>query len=457
MLNFSTEAKKYSNPEDLATAFLGRYYEEKPIEYPINPFRMLKEQGILFVIAQLNNLEGCYIPADGQEDIPLVGINVNRPITRQRFTAAHELCHHFRDCCEQINCFSGSEQKRERFAEKFAAALLMPLRELRNQVNKRKKGNYVSFSDVLEIADYFGVSFQACLFRIAYIVHAIDGDTEPEALKKRANSFGPDKKRKNLNMSYRQLYEGLIDCYKDQLSFKPTEYAKRLFQNRYIYSDSRMEGLSVTREQASEIVNDLRLNKTDSQYSEQFSEVYMSIAGHYDMYQSIFDMTKSDSFDLFFPLFTLHKKLFSYYPYASFGGATRTTNTLVLGAKFETVDYNSIMPELAKLDTEVKSLFAERRNIAMIDYIKQVARIHHRITVIHPFPEGNGRTSRAFMNAQLIVAGITPLYVTIEDKKEYVDALSKADRENFYDDLYELLYRLIIRCSAELNCDYGIV
>ena len=79
---------------------------------------------------------------------------------------------------------------------------LMPISELRAQVNKRRNSNRtISMDDVLEIADYFGVSFQTCLFRIAYLIHAIPGNTEANELRKRATKYGPDKERKRRHMT----------------------------------------------------------------------------------------------------------------------------------------------------------------------------------------------------------------------------------------------------------------
>ncbi len=453
MMQVWIEAEQYSDPEQMASAYLSKYFGNQKIEYPINPFKMLKDEGILFSLMDFKKLEGVYIPANSSGDVPVVGINANRPITRQRFSAAHELCHHFRDANKQITCPIGSKSNIEKYAEGFAAALLMPINELRAQVNKRKNSNRnVSMDDVLEIADFFGVSFQACLFRIAYLIHAIPGNTEPDELRKRSMRYGPEKERRRRHMTYTRLYSDLIDCYQEQLAFKPTDYARYVFQNEYIYNDSRMEGLDVTIEQASEIVTDLRLNMQNSKYCSQKEEdeVNMSIAGHYKMYQEIFAEPIKDSLDVYY-MFSLNKYLFSYYPYPEFGGSVRQNNTLVLGAKFETVDYHEIFNELTKVDEEIRFFFAKKLEINMSDYIKHVVRTHHKITVIHPFPEGNGRTSRAFMNVQFVRAGITPIYIRMEDKREYVAALSRADLCGDYDELYEIIFKLVLRSCIDLH------
>lgn len=178
-----------------------------------------------------------------------------------------------------------------------------------------------------------------------------------------------------------------------------------MFQNEYIYNDSRMEGVDVTLEQAAEIVTDLRLNAQNSEYCTEENEAFVSIAGHYLMYQNIFAVPVSDQIDVY-DLFQLNRELFSKYPFPEVGGNVRQNNTLVLGTKFETVDYQDVFNELDKLNNEVKAVFSKRQGMTISEYIQFVARTHHRITVIHSFQDGNGRTSRAFMNVQLVRAGI---------------------------------------------------
>lgn len=359
-MQFQTEAKRFTDPEEMAAVYLTKYFGNDEIEYPINPFQMLKDEGILFSLRDFKKLEGVYIPQSSDDDIPAVGINWNRPITRQRFTAAHELCHHFRDANKQISCpIGGNKTTIELFADKFAAALLMPINELRHQVNKRRKNHKnISSDDVLEIADFFGVSFEAALFRIAYQIHAIDGNTEPNELRKRIRKYKPEKVRRSRHMTYTKLFSGLIDSYQEQFMFAPTNYAMFLFQNEYIYNDSRMEGLEITLEKAAEIVTDLRLHAQNSDYctEDKSNEAFLSIAGHYDMYQEIFAQPVKDTLSVY-DSFRLNQKLFSYYPNPEFGGSSRKNNTLVLGAKFETVDYHDIFAELGKVETDVKDFF----------------------------------------------------------------------------------------------------
>ncbi len=171
-------AKSGATSEELATAFRCSYFANRPITYPVNPFQMLRDTGVVFSFRPFSGYEGVYIPSDSEAEHAVVGINIDRPITRQRYTAAHELCHHLKDrSIPATLCPIGSRATIERYAEQFAAELLMPREELLRQVEQYARDGHVNFDDVLRIAVYFGVSFEACLYQLAYELGVIAGDT----------------------------------------------------------------------------------------------------------------------------------------------------------------------------------------------------------------------------------------------------------------------------------------
>lgn len=450
MSDFYSTTKDINNAEQLAASYLRHYFKGREIAYPINPFQMLIDEGVEFAIRDFGKLEGVFIPAKDQEDIPIVGINLNRPITRQRFTAAHELCHYLKDSNEQICPIIGSKSAIEKFADRFASGILMPLGELRTQVRRRSKNGHVDFDDILEIADYFGVSFESCVYRVAYLIHAVQGNTEASELKKRINQYKPDTKRKMRGYNNVPLYEGLLDSYEHALKFIPNEFARNVFQNNYIYNDSRMEGVDIDIETAAEIVTDIRLSKQSSQFCIEENEAFLSIAGHAAMYSFIFEEPVPDKCSVFDTV-ALHRRLYSCYPYPEYGGQFRDNNALVLGAKFETADHKDIYSMMIKIDEKVKSVFEKRDEISISEYIKTATQLHHELTVIHPFGDGNGRTLRAFFNVMMVRNKFTPVYIKAEDKDEYVEALAAADKFADYAPLFEFFSRAILRTNVELT------
>lgn len=67
--------------------------------------------------------------------------------------------------------------------------------------------------------------------------------------------------------------------------------------------------------------------------------------------------------------------------------------------------------------------------------------IHAWLTHIHPFIDGNGRTSRAFGNLELIKAGYPPIILRKKERDRYIDALAASDSggdiRSFFDIIFE--------------------
>ena len=59
--------------------------------------------------------------------------------------------------------------------------------------------------------------------------------------------------------------------------------------------------------------------------------------------------------------------------------------------------------------------------------IEYAAIAHYRLVYIHPFVDGNGRTSRLLMNLRLIQAGYPPVIIKVQDRFTYYDALETAN------------------------------
>lgn len=58
---------------------------------------------------------------------------------------------------------------------------------------------------------------------------------------------------------------------------------------------------------------------------------------------------------------------------------------MVIGAKFNTLDYQDVMKELIKLDETIQFLEAHYLELNKSEIVKQIVIVHHRLTVIHPF------------------------------------------------------------------------
>lgn len=77
--------------------------------------------------------------------------------------------------------------------------------------------------------------------------------------------------------------------------------------------------------------------------------------------------------------------------------------------------------------------------------IKIAADAHYKLVSIHPFSDGNGRTSRLLMNLLLMQQGFPPAIVRKEDRLAYINSLEKAQKGNGLDDFYNLIYEAVDR------------
>lgn len=379
----------FYKPEILAKKVLEIYFSQRIPSYPIDPFDILKQMNVVYQFRDFKDLEGIYIVPEDEDDIAIVGINNNRPVTRQRFTAAHELCHHIKDKNESSICPIDGREKNpiEKYADKFASELLMPTEELKKQVEKFENNGYVSFENIIYIADYFGVSFEACVFNIAYKLNKVEGDIEPSKLKKRINKFKPDKKRIELGLKKydSSLLRNIINSY-DYFYNNESKAVWYKFKNDFIYNENRLEGVNIDREDVAEILTDIRIYKQNSEYCKSEYKDIIEVVGHASIYDFLLETEEPISI---FKLLKLHTMLFQFAPFPEAAGKIRNSNNFVTEAKFETVDYNNIINELLKLEEKLKELINKMNNMSTAEYVEEAVKIHHRITVIHPFIDGN--------------------------------------------------------------------
>lgn len=437
--------------EVLANRIINQLKVEGNLSFPIDPFYLLSRFNIDYKLLNFDTLEGIYIVPDNDEDGAIVGINKNRPISRQRFTAAHEICHHIKDRqLEYILCpIDGRKNNIEKFADLFASFLLMPPEYMQEQINLYEKDGYVSFDDALKISSYFGTSFQSCVYTLAYRCNRIEGDIERKTLRKRIDKFKPDRRKIELSLVDNTLLlkKQLINSY-SFVNYVGEDIKWYKFKNFYIANEERLEGSMLEFEEIFKIITDLRFNKQDSIYCHSDFQHVIETAGQVAIFDYIFDPNVGPTL---IQLKTLHKKLYQFSLFPEYSGTYRTTNNYVNKSKLETTSYSSIYAEVFLVEKDIEELLINIHSYSHSDFIEKAALIHHKITAIHPFDDGNGRVSRSILNWLLNLKGIYPIFVTLEKKGLYLRALEHADQTRNVDLLTSFIIDEIIESDMILN------
>jgi len=79
----------------------------------------------------------------------------------------------------------------------------------------------------------------------------------------------------------------------------------------------------------------------------------------------------------------------------------------------------------------------------------EVFHAHFRLTAIHPFGDGNGRTARLLMNLLLIRRGYPPIAVRPEDRARYLAALERASLAEDLAPFQRLMHERLAETLAE--------
>ena len=98
------------------------------------------------------------------------------------------------------------------------------------------------------------------------------------------------------------------------------------------------------------------------------------------------------------------------------GGIYRNVEVRITGAK-----HKPPMPN--EMYQQIKNFYADMPYKENGNDIELAAWTHAEFVKIHPFVDGNGRTSRMIMNYQLMASGFLPVSIAKENRLEYFEAL----------------------------------
>ena len=154
----------------------------------------------------------------------------------------------------------------------------------------------------------------------------------------------------------------------------------------------------------------------------------------------------------------IHKEIWKDI-WPEIAGEYRTENLEITGSKLRLPHYSEVPCLMDEADKEIARRILEigddckgiiigfeEVNNELIECIDKVvtlsAWMHHAITCIHPFREGNGRSARLAANLILERYGLVGISVKIEkeNKDTYHQALVQIDRMKDYKPLKDLIY-----------------
>lgn len=117
-----------------------------------------------------------------------------------------------------------------------------------------------------------------------------------------------------------------------------------------------------------------------------------------------------------------------------YAGVYRDQQVFISGAK-----HIPPAPFLIKDEMEQLMAWYENAETKKLHPVVRGAMLHAVFVGIHPFIDGNGRTSRLLLNLELMKGGYPPIVIKVENRLAYYEALDKAHTQKEYEDFIMLV------------------
>lgn len=198
-------------------------------------------------------------------------------------------------------------------------------------------------------------------------------------------------------------------------------YALQSFENdflvRFTYDSTAIEGNTLTIE---ETRNLLLYEKTPD--GKTLREIYEQINNKKAFSYIAHEIKKGRDLDEEI-ICHIHKQLVENI---FLGGTYRQNNVYIQGAKHECPDYRQLPELLKKFYVEMKNKndFCTMPE-SKITPFETACWIHAEFVGIHPFQDGNGRTSRMIMNYQLMRYDYLPVNIPFDRRMDYYKVLDE--------------------------------
>ena len=219
------------------------------------------------------------------------------------------------------------------------------------------------------------------------------------------------------------------------------------FIQTLVFHESRLERLNISEEQVNEIFADFRMKGSVSIYCKEENQNIIESLGNIELIK--YCLETDDEINVF-KMKDLHKLLYKYSPYPQYAGSFKNSDNMILSGSGQPSSLSDLFENLELIEGHIRLLVDNAENYKVSDYIKEACKIHHEITILHPFPDGNGRVSRGMLNWILRKKNLPPIYIDNMNKSDYLDALSDMDKSKDSRKLELIVIKAIMKTMVEI-------
>ena len=266
------------------------------------------------------------------------------------------------------------------------------------------------------------------------------GDKKPtkEEIKKHTEEIEKRIKKEGLTKSTysylssedAEILQDLKESYNTWLKQLPESLKKKLYDDfviRFTYNTNAIEGSRLTLRQTALILKDKVIPS-----GIRASDYHEAING-----KECLEFLKSYKGELNDKLLEKVNEILTKNTDVVYGGRIRFFDVKIEGSKHIPPQYTEVKKHLLNM---YKGYSANKKKVHPFELATM---IHAKVTWIHPFEDGNGRTSRAIMNWLLMKNSYPMFFIPFEKREEYYMCLEEADNDNFKEYLTRMLQLII--------------
>jgi len=226
-----------------------------------------------------------------------------------------------------------------------------------------------------------------------------------------------------------------LDQLKQKLDFYrplPPEIVNNLHEDlvlRWTYNSNAIEGNTLTLKETKVVLEGITVGgKTIREHFEAIN--------HREAIYFVEELVRKNEPLSEWQIKSLHQLVLKNIDTAN-AGVYRKTNVIISGADHIPPDALHVADEMIRFINWYKNESSD------LHPLERAARVHADFVKIHPFADGNGRTSRLLMNLELMKDGFPPAVLPVEMRLEYYEALDLAHITNNYDPFLRLIAQVV--------------
>ena len=316
-----------------------------------------------------------------------------------------------------------------------------------NKIENNKR--QATKKQVLTFIEYYKMNEQETLTawlsdKIIYTIQDEDFSLDALQIAEESARYLVNNSPQNLENDLQNLLDEIDMLQKEWSKYKPLdgiqmEKMKEYYAVKYTYDSNRIEGNTLTMQETFLVVKE-GLTVSGKSMTE-----HLEAINHYEAIDFIVDIVKQKESFTERTLKEIHYLILKSIDKMN-AGAYRNVPVFISGSAH-------LPPQpylLARKMEEVFEFYRENKN--KMHPVILAAEMHERIVSVHPFIDGNGRTSRLSMNLVLLMNGFTIANIQgdMDSRMAYYNALESVRTENSPSKLYKLI-AYAVKESLELH------